>query len=158
MNPPATAPSKDNDSPAFWREQEMLLLQNVMSLVGKSLSPDIVLREILHLMSELLGLNRGRVVLKDPDGETCRIQHAYGLTRTEMERGRYRLDEGVTGHVLTHGQLVLVQDIDREDTFLARAEDVEHGRGQFESARIVRLHASDDVVTDLEQSRMARFA
>ena len=99
----------------------MLLLQNVMSLVGKSLSPDVVLREILHLMSELLGLNRGRVVLKDPEGDMCRIRHAYGLTRREMERGEYRLGEGVTGHVLMHGQLVIVQDIDRDDTFLARA-------------------------------------
>lgn len=99
----------------------MLLLQNVMNLVGKSFSPDVVLREILHLMSELLGLNRGRVVLKDPDADTCRIKYAYGLTRQEMERGQYRLGEGVTGHVLLHGQLVLVQNIDKDDVFLARA-------------------------------------
>lgn len=112
----------------------MLLLQNVMSLVGKSLSPDIVLREILHLMSELLGLNRGRVVLRDASGDTCRIQHAYGLTRAEMERGSYRMDEGVTGHVLMHGQLVIVQDIDRDEVFLARAvarEDLPPGPVSF---------------------------
>ena len=37
-------------------------MSEVMRLVGKSLAPEIVLREMLHLMSELLGLNRGRVV------------------------------------------------------------------------------------------------
>lgn len=37
-------------------------------------------------------------------------------------------------------------------------QDVEHGRGQSESARIVRLHSADDIVTDLEKSRMARLA
>jgi len=104
----------------------MLLLQNVMGLVGKSLSPEVVLREILHLMSELLGLNRGRVVLKDPEGGGCRIRHAYGLTRQEVERGRYGPSEGITGHVLAHGQLVIVQDIDRDDGFLARAVAREH--------------------------------
>jgi Nif-specific regulatory protein len=67
----------------------------------------------MHLMSEHLGLNRGRVVLKDAEGGTCRIQHAYGLTPTEIAQGVYRLDEGITGHVLTHGHLVLVQDIDK---------------------------------------------
>jgi Nif-specific regulatory protein len=113
MNDPAAHISKDVDSPAFWREQEMLLLQNVMSLVGKSLSPSVVSREILRFMSELLGLNRGRVVLKDAEGGTCRIQHAYGLPPTEIAQGVYRLDEGITGHVLTHGHLVLVQDIDK---------------------------------------------
>ncbi|ANQ85651.1 Fis family transcriptional regulator [Azoarcus olearius] len=112
----------DNEgSPAFWREQEMLLMQQVMGLVGKSLSPDVVLREILHLMSELLGLNRGRVVLLDDNGELCRIRYAYGLTRAEIARGQYRPGEGVTGRVLKHGQLVIVQDIDRDENFLARA-------------------------------------
>ncbi|WP_300436562.1 sigma 54-interacting transcriptional regulator [Zoogloea sp.] len=108
-------------SPTFWREQEMLLLQQVMGLVGKSLAPDVVFREILHLMSELLGLNRGRVVLLDEDGKACRICHAYGLTRAEVERGCYRLDEGVTGQVMSSGQLIIVQDIDLEERFLARA-------------------------------------
>jgi nitrate/nitrite transport system ATP-binding protein len=37
-------------------------------------------------------------------------------------------------------------------------QDVEQGRGQTELPRIVRLHSADDVVTDLEQSRMARLA
>jgi len=121
MPSPASARPRDTDSPAFWREQEMLLLQQTMALIGKSLSPDVVLREILHLMSELLGLNRGRVVLRDASGDTSRICHAYGLTQDEIARGRYGPGEGVTGHVLMHGQLVIVQDIDQDDTFLARA-------------------------------------
>ncbi|HEV7814345.1 MAG TPA: sigma 54-interacting transcriptional regulator [Janthinobacterium sp.] len=99
----------------------MLLLQQIMGLISKSLSPEIVLREILHLLSELLGLNRGRIVLLDDDGKTSSIRYAYGLTRQETARGRYALDEGVTGGVLARGQLVIVQDIDRDDNFLARA-------------------------------------
>jgi len=40
-------------------------MSEVMRLVGKSLAPEVVMREMLHLMSELLGLNRGRIVLAD---------------------------------------------------------------------------------------------
>ena len=40
-------------------------MSEVMRLVGRSLAPEVVLREMLHLMSELLGLNRGRIVLAD---------------------------------------------------------------------------------------------
>ena len=38
-------------------------MSEVMRLVGKGLAPEGVLCEMLHLMSELPGLNRGRVVL-----------------------------------------------------------------------------------------------
>jgi Nif-specific regulatory protein len=105
-----------------WHTQELLLLREVTRLIGRSLSPDVVLREMLHLMSELLGLNRGRVVLRDADAaEEARICHAYGLTRAEVARGRYSEGEGVTGRVLASGQPVIVQDVEAEPAFLFRA-------------------------------------
>lgn len=121
MTHPTPTESTDGPLSAFWREQEMLLLQQVIGLIGKSLSPDVVLREMLHLLSELLGLNRGRIVLRDDGADTCSIRYAYGLTRDESARGRYQLGEGVTGTVLAREHLVIVQDIDREELFLARA-------------------------------------
>ncbi|MFP3548752.1 sigma-54-dependent Fis family transcriptional regulator, partial [Rhizobium sp. SIMBA_035] len=69
---------------------------------------------MLHLMSELLGLNRGRVVLADPDRRHGRIRYAYGLTKEEVARGVYAFGEGITGRVLRDGQLTIVQDIDNE--------------------------------------------
>lgn len=127
---PATTPPFV-DSP--WRAQENLLIREVVGLIGKSLASGVVLREMLHLMSELLGLNRGRIVLLDShDGAkssqagTSRICFAYGLTQTEMARGVYALGEGITGRVLATGQPILVQDIDSEPLFLARAVERQH--------------------------------
>ena len=40
-------------------------MREVMRLVGRSPAPDLALHKMLHLMSELLGLNRGRIVLID---------------------------------------------------------------------------------------------
>lgn len=117
-------------------------MSEVMRLVGKSLAPEIVLREMLHLMSELLGLNRGRIVLADfvgdialegladrkptprsavASGPSSAIRYAYGLTKTEMARGRYGPAEGITGRVLATAQPIIVQDIDAEPQFLMRA-------------------------------------
>jgi Nif-specific regulatory protein len=141
-----TAPGAP-DAP--WRAQELLLMSEVMRLVGRSLAPEVVLREMLHLMSELLGLNRGRVVLSDafggeaaPPGRTAggapsSIRYAYGLTRAEIERGRYAAGEGITGAVLATGQPMLVQDIDAEPRFLCRA--VERARLPPETVAFIAL-------------------
>ncbi|MER2252293.1 sigma 54-interacting transcriptional regulator [Methylorubrum podarium] len=108
-------------SSTHWRTQEMFLIQEVMNLIGKGLRLDQVAREMLHLLSEIVGLNRGRIVLKDPDGEGHRIAYSYGLTREEAARGRYAPGEGITGRVIKDGHLIIVQDIDKDPTFLGRA-------------------------------------
>ena len=108
-------------SSAHWRTQEMFLLQEVMNLIGKGIHLDQVAREMLHLLSEIVGLNRGRIVLKDPDGDGYRIAYSYGLTREEAARGRYAAGEGITGRVIKDGHLIIVQDIDKDPVFLGRA-------------------------------------
>lgn len=138
---PSTSPAKATADPQ-WRAQELLLMSEVMRLVGKSLAPEVVMREMLHLMSELLGLNRGRIVLADFVGDLAlqgladrkpadraadapapasAIRYAYGLTKSEMARGRYGPGEGITGRVLATAQPIIVQDIDAEPQFLARS-------------------------------------
>ena len=126
--PPTPSARASQGAPTDWHAQELLLMREVMRLIGRSLAPGLVLREMLHLMSELLGLNRGRIVLVDaaptaPAGapRTASIQHAYGLTQAEVQRGRYAWGEGITGRVLATGQPAIVQDIDAEPLFLARA-------------------------------------
>ena len=124
-----TAPIADpSPTDAHWREQELLLMREVMKWVGRSLASGEVLREMLHLMSELLGLNRGRMVLRDTPDEgvalgpaTASIRHAYGLTGMEMSRGVYAEGEGITGRVLQSGLPAIVQDITHEPLFLFRS-------------------------------------
>ncbi|MGQ3675313.1 sigma 54-interacting transcriptional regulator [Xanthobacter sp. TB0139] len=106
---------------SWWRTQEMFLMQEVMSLIGKDLPLAKVLREILHLMSEMLGLNRGRIVLHDTPNDEYYIAHAYGLTQEEIGRGRYKPGEGVTGQVIATGQVILVRDVSQDSAFLGRA-------------------------------------
>ena len=115
----------------------MFLIQEVMKQIGKGLDPGLAIRETLHLLSEILGLNRGRVVLKEPDSDVYAISHAYGLTRSEMARGRYALGEGITGRVIAHGQPVISQNIDRDPSFLGRA--VERARLPQEQVSFLAL-------------------
>jgi Nif-specific regulatory protein len=102
-------------------DEELLVVREAVALLGKSQDEAFVVREILHLLSEFLGLNRGRVVLPDPETGELRIVHAYGLTQDEIARGKYLPGEGITGRVMTSGQTAIVQDVDAEPLFLFRA-------------------------------------
>jgi hypothetical protein len=79
------------------QDEELLVIRESARLMGKSLEPGPVIREMLHLISEFLGLNRGRVVLRQPGGDDYAIRYAYGLTQAEIERGVYRPGDGVPG-------------------------------------------------------------
>jgi Nif-specific regulatory protein len=105
------------------QDEEMLVIRESAHLMGKSLEPGPVIREMLHLISEFLGLNRGRVVLRQPGSDDYVIRYAYGLTQMEIERGVYRPGDGVTGRALQSGETAIVQDIDDDPNYLARAVD-----------------------------------
>ncbi|TCJ11643.1 GAF domain-containing protein [Parasulfuritortus cantonensis] len=116
-----------NDIPRVPQEslvdEEFLVIREAIALLGKSMDEGYVVREILHLLSEFLGLNRGRVILPDPAGDELHIAYAYGLTQQEIKRGRYRPGEGISGRVMESGEMVIIQDIDSEPEFLFRAVD-----------------------------------
>lgn len=103
-----------------WQAIEMLLLQETMKQIGKDGKPDAAINTVLHLMSELIGLNRGRIVLEDNDG-LLRIHYSYGLTTEQVRQGQYTAKEGITGAVYSNGHALMVQDIHSDNMFLGRA-------------------------------------
>src|SRR3569623_1242391 len=127
------------------QNEEMLVIRESARLVGKSLEPGPVIREMLHLVSEFLGLNRGRVVLRQPDGDYA-IRYAYGLTATEIERGVYHPGVGVTGRALQSGEPVIVQDIDNDPHYLARAVDRSHLPNETVSFIALPLRSDGEVL------------
>ncbi|MBT9540927.1 GAF domain-containing protein, partial [Thiobacillus sp.] len=119
------------------QDEELLVIRESARLMGKSLEPAPVIREMLHLISEFLGLNRGRVVLRQPGSTEFAIRYAYGLTQQEIERGVYQPGDGVTGRVLQSGETAIVQDIDADPHYLARA--IERDRLPNETVSFIAL-------------------
>ncbi|MGV8990672.1 MAG: sigma-54 interaction domain-containing protein [Thiobacillus sp.] len=128
------------------QNEELLVIRESARLMGKSLEPGPVIREMLHLISEFLGLNRGRVVLRQPGGSDFAIRYAYGLTKEEVERGIYRPGDGVTGRVLQSGETAIVQDIDDDPHYLARAVDRERLPSETVSFIALPLRSDGEVL------------
>jgi len=104
-------------------DSELLIVQQAAHLITQSADPEPAIQGILRLLSQLLGLNRGRVVLPNKQTGQLEIKYAYGLTNLERNKGQYHIGEGITGKVYQTGQLALIQNIDDEPTYLVRAVD-----------------------------------
>jgi len=88
-------------------------------LIGRSLEPAVAIGGILKSLSSLLALDKGRVILPDPDAGVLRIAYAHGLSDREVRKAVYPLGEGITGRVMTTGELALIPDVSQEPDFLA---------------------------------------
>ena len=115
MAPLATASANDKGA------ADLTVLHEAAKLIGHSGTPEIAITGTLRLMSQMLGLNRGRVLLPSAADGLLRIRYSYGLTDDERARGLYTAEEGITGRVMKSGQQVVIQDVDQEPGFLFRA-------------------------------------
>ncbi|WP_299878397.1 sigma 54-interacting transcriptional regulator [uncultured Cocleimonas sp.] len=104
-------------------ESELLVISQAAKLITDASNPRPAIEGILRLLSELLGLNRGRVVLPSENSEHLSITYSYGLTEDERTKGNYVIGEGITGRVFKSAQIALIQDIDDEPIYLTRAVD-----------------------------------
>ncbi|MAE92937.1 MAG: sigma-54-dependent Fis family transcriptional regulator [Pelagibaca sp.] len=102
---------------------DMTVLHEAAKMLGHSATPEISITGTLRLMSQMLGLNRGRVLLPSSTDDTLHIRYSYGLTDEERKRGQYRDGEGVSGQVMKTGQLAVIQNIDEDPRYLFRTVD-----------------------------------
>jgi Nif-specific regulatory protein len=100
--------------------QEAELLYQVSLVLGTSPNLEEAFRSVLSLLAEQADMQRGTLTLLAQEGSEVAIELAHGLSPEEMQRGRYRVGEGVTGKVVETGQPFIVPRIDQEPLFLNR--------------------------------------
>jgi len=121
MNTPAAMRTSEPETERrYSRADELTALLEVSQTMISSFDLDRNLRRAMRILSERLGLGRATVTVVEPDTRNLRIAAAYGLTRSEIARGRYRIGEGVVGRVVASGEPMVVADIAEEPLFLNR--------------------------------------
>jgi len=100
---------------------DLAVIHEAAKLIGSAESPKVAITSILRLISQMLGLNRGRVLLPSVTNDKLTIRYSYGLLDEEQLRGVYSLNDGITGKVMQSGRQAVIQNIDDEPDFLYRA-------------------------------------
>ena len=107
-------------------------LYDISQAVTSSLDLARVVTETLGVLASKMGVERGMLVLRDPETGGAWIEAAHGLTEEEIARGRYRAGEGVVGRVLETGEPMVVPNVGKEPLFLDRTRS----RGDIRKTQI----------------------
>ncbi len=106
--------------------RELSLLFEIARSLSEGLDLKTVLKPILRMIAEHMGILRGTLtILNRKKGEIV-IEEAYGLRPEEQAKGKYRMGEGITGKVIDTGQPAIVPKISEEPLFLDRTGSRKH--------------------------------
>jgi Nif-specific regulatory protein len=72
----------------------------------------------MSTLGSMLEMQRGCVFLLDPVSKEMRIVAAHGLAKQNIEKGKYRIGEGVVGRVLEKRIPMVIRNIGEEPLFL----------------------------------------
>lgn len=102
------------------KNRELTAILEVSKVLTTSFSLERNLSSAMATLGNLLEMQRGCVFLLDPISQELRIVAAHGLTKENIERGKYRIGEGIVGRVLEKGIPMVIPNIGEEPLFLNR--------------------------------------
>lgn len=114
--------------------KELTALTEISKAITSSLDLQKVMQNILNILHEHLGMERGTLTLLDSQTKELAIQVACGLDLEEIKRGRYKIGEGITGKVVAAGEPIVVPNVGKEPLFLNKTKarnDVTKGNIAF---------------------------
>lgn len=98
---------------------ELSAIFEISKILSSSLDLRKAIHGILNVLSSYLGMRRPTISLVQDSGE-LHVVGAAELSPEEIQRGRFRAGEGVTGRILKGGAPIVVPDVRVEPLFLNR--------------------------------------
>ena len=109
--------------------RKLSALLDVSQALGSTLDIREAVEKVLEILDRELGMRRGAIALVRSSGELA-IRYAHGLSEGEKQRGRYQINEGVTGKVVSSGKPVVVPQVSKVPLFLNRTRKRSAGQGE----------------------------
>ncbi len=103
------------------RENRILsALLEVSRILSSSFDLEKNLSRAMHTLGEFLEMERGSVFLIEDGTNELKIVAAHDLTKDQINRGKYKIGEGIVGRVLEKGSPMIIPDVGKEPLFLNR--------------------------------------
>jgi len=100
------------------KNRELTAILEVSKVLTTSFDLEKNLSSVMTTLGNLLDMQRGCVFLLDSVSRELRIVAAHGLTKQSIEKGKYRIGEGIVGRVLEKKTPMVIPNIGQEPLFL----------------------------------------
>jgi Nif-specific regulatory protein len=135
------------------RIEDVTLLYEISNALNEYLDLRKSLYNVLDILSTSMSMIRGTVTILNPLTGEINIEVAHGLSRSTMERVKYKLGEGITGRVIESGKAVTIPQISKEPLFLDRTQTRKNKSDQEISFIIVPIKKGSQVIGALSVDR-----
>jgi len=102
------------------RIEDVTLLYEISKALNEHLELKKSLYKVLDILSNSMNMLRGTITILHPLRDEIHIEVAHGLSKSAMQKGKYKLGEGITGRVIQTGKAVTIPKISEEPLFLNR--------------------------------------
>jgi len=135
------------------RIEEITLLYEISKTLHEHLDLRKSLYRVLEILSNSMNMARGTVSILDPVKDEISIEVAHGLSRSAIEKGKYKPGEGITGKVIETGRAIMIPKISQEPQFLDRTASRRSHHGGELSFICVPIKKGNQVIGALSADR-----
>ncbi|MBN2144433.1 MAG: sigma 54-interacting transcriptional regulator [Candidatus Aureabacteria bacterium] len=111
------------------KDQQLIL--NIAEIIEEQTEPNKVFSLIMKTLSDAMPVKRGFIAMLD-DMKNIKIFYGYHLSEEAMQRGIYKIGEGVIGTVMNSGKMTAVKNISASQEFLNRMK-IKRGKDETNS-------------------------
>jgi len=118
MVPPKKTDRRKADPKVRERLAKLETLYRTTALLTTTLDTDRLLQLVLRAAVKSLRASSGSLLLLDPEEKVLRFKVATGLRKSQYQRRRIALGEGVTGWVALHGKPLRIPHVQSDPQYL----------------------------------------
>jgi Nif-specific regulatory protein len=133
---------------------EVKLFYEISNALNEHMDLKKSLYTVLDILSVSLDMVRGTVTILNPLRNEISIEVAHGLSRSAMEKGKYKVGEGVTGSVIEKGVPIAIPKISEEPLFLDRTASRKNRDKEEHSFFCVPVKKGNHVIGALSADRV----
>jgi len=134
--------------------KELSLLFEISQTLTRSMDMADVVEPVLKSMADHMEMLRGTITLVNRESGEIYIEAAHGLSASQMERGKYKPGEGITGSVVQAGKPFIVPSISKEPMFLNKTGARKNIRKKDISFICVPIKIGHEVIGTLSVDRL----